>query len=854
MSIKFNFPQKPAIDGIEDKLISFWNDKKVYQFKNNKSKENTFSIDTPPPTASGSLHIGHVFSYTHTDIIARYKRMCGYDVFYPIGWDDNGLPTERRVQNYYGVTCDPKLPYNPDYKPKYNGDVPKNVNFEAISRKNFIRLCLELSQIDEKVFQNLFQKLGLSLSDDNCYRTISDFAIKKAQQRFLDNLKNGDAYRSLSPVLWDITFQTAVAQAEVEVREYQGNYHRLTFLTDENEPIFIDTTRPELLMACVAILVNPDDDRFSNLVGKQAITPYFNVKVPILSHKLVEKDKGTGIVMCCTYGDTVDVIWQRELKLDIRQVLDLSGRIVQDVPTWLEKGSKGAQLFDQIKGKTVFSARQIIVDELTKENVLVKDEKTIVRAANFYEKGSKPLEIIPSMQWYIKNGSSDVSLRENLLTKGKKLNFYPDFMRARYEDWVKGLTNDWLISRQRFFGVPFPIWYRLDNNGDIIDTEILIPNNLPIDPSIDTPDSFEESQRDKPNGFTAEKDIMDTWATSSLTPHIANKNDIEKLFPMSLRPQGQDIIRTWLFSTILRSVLTFDALPWENASISGFILDPDRKKMSKSKGNVVTPIDLLDKYGSDGVRYWASIARLGVDTAFDENEMKIGRRLAIKILNASKFALTILNEGFEPANNVFTIEPLDLSLLLQLNSVIEHGSNALEKYEHSKALSLIETFFWDFCDDYVELIKERAYNGSESAKITLLNCLNTLLLLFSPYLPFVTDEVFSWLNKDRSIHSQTWPKYVVKNNDIFYEFTSGHKGELNKNDLSNDDTFNLFTLSKKVLEQIRKVKSTQKLSMSYELDEVNIIIEKNDVKLFDYIKSDIKSAGKINKINIEIQQ
>lgn len=845
-----NVPDKPTIDGIEAKIIDFWNDGQVYRFDSQNTQ--IFSIDTPPPTASGSLHIGHVFSYTHTDIIARYKRMNGAAVFYPMGWDDNGLPTERRTQNYYGVSCEPNLPYDADFKPEFAGDVPKNHKLVPISRQNFIELCLELSQKDEQVFKNLFERLGLSVNWQAVYRTISDNSRRIAQKHFLLNYQKNQAYRDVSPVLWDTTFQTAVAQAEVEVRDYPGNYHRLTF-TSEDQELFIDTTRPELLPACVAVLVHPDDERFKGLVGKSAKTPYFEVKVPILAHNSVEPDKGTGMVMCCTFGDTVDVIWQRELKLPIRQIVGFDGRLIQDSVDWIEKNTKGEELFSQMQGKTIFSAREILVQTLSDAEVLVKDNKTFMRPANFYEKGNKPLEIIPSLQWYVTNGANDQDLKEQLIKQGETINFYPSFMRTRYLDWVKGLGNDWLISRQRFFGVPFPVWYKLDAEGNPIADAIIVADmdELPVDPAIHTPKGYSEDMRDKPGGFTAEKDIMDTWATSSLTPQIAiDTANVDIKLPMTVRPQGQDIIRTWLFSTLLRTTLENGGLPWENAAISGFILDPDRKKMSKSKGNAVTPIDLLDKYGSDGVRYWASIARLGVDTTFDEGEMKIGRRLAIKILNVTKFVLGILSniQDFTPVNlyeenftNNIDLKPLDQALLLKLDQIVSEATTALNDYEHAKALQITETFFWDFCDDYVELVKLRAYENDASSAHTLYTCILQLIKLLAPYLPFVTEEVFSWIFPGKSVHLQKWP--VSK-----YEASDFVKNNGTKCDVSAD----LFDDAKIVLEQIRRVKSENNLSMKSALDKVLVKLNETQAKRFALIENDVKNAGNTQVIELDI--
>lgn len=773
-----NVPDRVSADGLEDKWMAQWDEREVYAFNEDTTRQDVYSIDTPPPTVSGSLHVGHVFSYTHTDTVARYQRMRGKNVFYPMGWDDNGLPTERRVQNYYGVRCDPSLPYVEDFEPPFNGDA-KSIKVRdqvPISRKNFIELCLRLTVEDEKGFEELWRRLGLSVDWDHNYQTIGARAQKVAQAGFLRNLARGEAYQAEAPGLWDVTFQTAVAQAELEPREYPGHYHSFKFHGND-EDVVIETTRPELLPACVALIAHPDDDRYKDLFGTTVTSPGFNVEVPVLAHPLAEMDKGSGIAMCCTFGDLVDVQWWRELDLPLRSILAKDGRIQRGVPEWITD-EEGIELYKACEGATTFSARQTIVDALAKSGDMIGDPEPTKRMTNFFEKGDKPLEIVTSRQWYIRNGgkdytrpSSKMNLNDELLERGKELEFHPDFMRVRYDNWVEGLNSDWLISRQRFFGVPIPLWYRIDENGRVDYEDVITPSEdvLPIDPTTDVPEGFEESQRGEPGGFQAEVDIMDTWATSSLSPQIAggwlhDDKLFNSVYPMDLRPQGQDIIRTWLFSTVLRAHLEFDGLPWKHAGISGWILDPDRKKMSKSKGNVVTPMGLLDKHGSDAVRYWAASARLGTDAAFDEGQMKIGRRLAIKLLNASKFALTMGQGADLDLNPLNVTEDLDRSVVAQLGEVIKQATEAMDSYNHTRALEVTETFFWTFCDDYLELVKERAYNRdgkwtpaqAMSARSALAIVVDNVVRLFAPFIPFAAEEVWSWY-RPGSIHNATWP-------------------------------------------------------------------------------------------------
>ncbi|QEW03320.1 valine--tRNA ligase [Microbacterium lushaniae] len=767
-----HIPDKPALEGLEQKWDAAWSAQGTYLFDRARALEagrpGVFSVDTPPPTASGSLHIGHVFSYTHTDVKVRFERMRGKTVFYPMGWDDNGLPTERRVQNYYGVRCDTSLPYDPDFTPPFRGDAKslKPADQIPISRRNFIALCEQLTLEDEKQFEDLFRQLGLSVDWTQTYRTISDDTIRTSQLAFLRNLDRGEAYQSMAPTLWDIDFRSAIAQAELEDRDQQASYHRVAFhKTDGSGDILIETTRPELLPACVALVANPDDERYQPYFGKTVRTPLFDVEVPVLAHPLAQKDKGTGIAMICTFGDVTDIIWWRELDLPNRTILGKDGRVLTEAPEVIATDAAKAA-YAELAGKTVFSAKKRVVELLQESGDLLEVSKPFTHPVKFYEKGDRPLEIVSTRQWYLRNGARDPKLRETLIEMGRGMGWHPDFMRVRYENWTNGLTGDWLVSRQRFFGVPIPVWYALDENGERDYDRVLTPDpaRLPVDPTTDAPDGYTEDQRGVPGGFEGEKDIFDTWATSSLTPQLAGgwQRDEELwnlVAPFDLRPQGQDIIRTWLFSTMVRSVLEDDRAPWTDAAISGFIVDPDRKKMSKSKGNVVTPADILDAHGTDAVRYWAASSRLGADAAFDPQnptQVKIGRRLAIKLLNAAKFVLSFpVPEGAEVTH------ALDASMLASLDQVVREATKAFDAYDHARALEVTEAFFWTFCDDYLELVKERAYDrtdvGQASAALALRTALSTMVRLFAPVLAFAAEETWSWFN-DGSVHTSAWPE------------------------------------------------------------------------------------------------
>ncbi|MGO2528626.1 MAG: valine--tRNA ligase [Microbacterium gubbeenense] len=835
-----DMPDKPKLEGLEAKWGDTWENDGTYRFDRQAAqqvgREGVFSVDTPPPTASGSLHIGHVFSYTHTDVKARFERMRGKQVFYPIGWDDNGLPTERRVQNYYGVRCDPTLPYDADFVPPFEGTT-KNIKAAdqvPVSRRNFTELCEKLTLEDETKFEELWRQLGLSVDWTQNYRTISADTIRTSQLAFLNNIARDEAYQSMAPTLWDVDFRSAIAQAELEDRDRPAAYHRLAFhKTDGSGDIHIETTRPELLAACVALVAHPDDERYQPYFGSTVTTPLFGVEVPVLAHTAAQPDKGSGIAMICTFGDMTDIIWWRELDLPNRTIIGKDGRVLADAPDVITSES-GQAAYAEIAGKTVFSAQKRVVELLGESGELLNVGETFQHPVKFFEKGDRPLEIVSTRQWYITNGARGEDLRQKLLEVGSEVAFHPEFMRVRYENWVGGLTGDWLVSRQRFFGVPFPLWYGLDDNGERDYSRVLTPalESLPVDPTSDVPDGYTAEQRGVPGGFEAESDILDTWATSSLTPQLAGgwQRDDELwnlVAPFDVRPQGQDIIRTWLFSTMLRSVLEDDRPAWRHAAISGFIVDPDRKKMSKSKGNAVTPADILDKHGSDAVRYWAASSRLGTDAAFDPQnptQIKIGRRLAIKVLNAAKFALS-----FDAPEGSEVTEPLDLAMLAALDRVIDQATASLDAYDHARALEVSESFFWTFCDDYLELVKERAYEGGAagaSAAVALRTALSTLLRLLAPVISFATEEAWSWF-QEGSVHTAAWP------------VSSGAAGDPA-----------VLEIASQALIGVRRAKTEAKASQRTPVASATITAPGSQLALLQLAAADLKAVGRIEELTI----
>lgn len=839
---------------MEEKWDLAWENWGIHRYDQSRSREETFVVDTPPPTVSGSLHVGHVFSYTHTDVVVRYNRMKGKNIFYPMGWDDNGLPTERRVQNYYNVRCElsSQAPYL-DAKTAsetYKKDDPPRI----VTRPNFIDLCLALTQEDEKVFKALWRRIGLSVDWQQEYSTIDKHSTRIAQQSFVDLFEKKHVYSVEAPCMWDVDFQTAVAQAELEDRELTGHFHNIRFAVEGSDDSFvIATTRPELLAACVAVTAHPDDERYKHLFGKKAVTPIFHVPVPIFASDVVDKEKGTGILMVCTFGDATDVAWWKEQKLAIRQIFGRNGRLINvefGTHGWESKKAEAANAaYAQIAGKNIKQAQKLVVEMLRSGDndacgkgtaPLTEEPKQIQHSVKFYEKGDRPLEFITTRQWFVRL----MDKKEALVKKGDEIAWYPEHMRLRYKNWTENLQFDWCVSRQRYFGVPFPVWYPTDAEGEIDYEHPIVADraSLPVDPLSDCAPGFTEAQRGKPNGFVGESDVFDTWFTSSMTPQLCSNWLIDQkrhegLFPMDLRPQSHEIIRTWAFYTIAKAMLHEDKIPWKQVAISGWVLDPDRKKMSKSKGNVLTPMHLLDQYGADGVRYWSASARLGTDTAFDEVTMKNGKKLVTKIFNAGKFVLGL-------SANSGTIErEIDRAFIERLRQLVARANSCFEKMDYGTVLSEVERFFWaEFTDVYIELVKSRAYNnadaaGQGSALSSLRLSLSVFLRLFAPFLPYVCEEVWSWYFAEttghKSIHKAPFPQEA--------EFAAILAPQSSKT----------FDLVGNLRSKVNQKKTEEQKSVGADVEMLQIAARMDTIELLTLLADDLKAACKIADLQME---
>ena len=768
---------------VEARIKDFWKESNIFKFDKN-SKKPIFSIDTPPPTISGLIHVGHVLGYASSEFIARYRRMRGFNIFYPMGFDDNGLPSERYVEKKLKIKA---------------ADLP---------RDEFIKLCLKETKIGGDEFRNVWEELGISVDWNLLYSTINPLCRKISQESFIDLYRKNRVYKKEGPVTWCTSCLTAIAQAELEDLKRKTFLYTLYFdMKDSKERIKIATTRPELLAACVAVFVNPNDKRYEHLVKKWAIIPLFGQEVPIMEDDRVDMEFGTGIVMVCTFGDRTDFDWWIKHKLPLKIVIDKQGRLIGDTGKY--------------KGLKLVEARQKILQDLEEKGYLIEKEE-IEQTVNVHDKCGTPIEFYISNQWYVRI----LDLKEIFIEMGDKIKWYPEYMRIRYKQWVEGLNIDWCISRQRYYGIPFPVWYCKKCDSIMLADE----EDLPVDPLRDKP---KKKCSCGSNEFEPDRDIMDTWATSSLTPLINAKwkekdNLMDKIYPFSLRPQGYDIIRTWAFYTIVKSHLHTKNIPWENVMINGMGLDTKGKAMHKSRGNVIEPLPIKEKYSADALRFWVASAKLGNDLPYHEKDVVTGQKLLTKMWNASRFVSQFISKKEKPELKI-----MDKWILGKLMKLVKASTNSFDNYEYADSKREAEMFFWHtFADNYLEIVKYRAYADDESAKWTLYKTLLTILKLFSPIIPFITEEIYQKMfkehEKDVSIHVSSWP-------EIEKEFVNKEIEEIGN-----------MTIA--VISSLRQYKSSKGMALNSEVDMLTIECDEDAKKKLEKTLEDIKGTMKVKDI------
>jgi valyl-tRNA synthetase len=784
-----DLPKKYNAEEVEKRWNQFWDKEKIYKF-DPKSKKPIFSIDVPPPYASaGHLHIGHALHYTQFEIIARQRRMAGFNVYFAPCFDDNGLPTEKYVENKLGISK------------------------KDVTKEEFRKICMkEIVKVEKEYSEKVFKKLGHSYDWDLLYTTISPEAQKVAQTSFIKLVKQNDAYRSEEPTIWCSHHQTALAQAEVEDLKRKTKLNHIYFDLEDGGKIEIATTRPEFLAACVGIFVHPDDKRYKSLVGKNVIVPIYNKKVKVMTDDTVDMTFGSAIMMVCSWGDTSDIEKWKKYKLDLVLIINKDG-------TLNEKTGK-------YKGMTIKEGKEAILEDLEKEGKLIKQED-LEQTVGACWRCDTPVEYIHTKQWFI----DILKHKEAVIKKGRKINWYPDFFRNRFEDWTNNLAWNWCISRQRYFGVPIPVWYCKKCGDTFLPDE----KDLPLDPEQIKPN---KKCKCGSNEFEPDHDVFDTWMTSSMTPEIAIKwleepKEFDKRFPTTLRVQSSDIIRTWSYYTILKAHVHFNKIPWEDIAIGTFVLGPDKKGMSKSKGNVVWTHEILDKYSVDSFRYWVGSARWGTDIPFKEQDLVAGQKFETKLWNASKFCMMLLKDYKVKKEK---LEAFDSWMLSKLNRLIKENNDFFKSYNTGEAKRKSEHFFWhDFCDNYLEIVKDRLYNpdkrnGSDSAKYTLYTSLLNLLKLFAPIMPYITEEIYQLFYKEtekgKSLHLSSWPKYDSK---LVFE----------KEEEIGDRLI-------EVIAEVRKIKSENKVSLKEEVKELVLDLKEEEVKEF---LDDLKAVTKAKKVS-----
>lgn len=792
----------------EEKWLNYWKENKIYEFKPDQRK--VYSIDTPPPTVNGKIHIGHIFSYSQAEMIARYKRISGYNVFYPFGFDDNGLPSERLVEKEQGKKA------------------------HEIGRENFSKLCYETTDKYEAEFQDLFSKLGVSTDWSMHYKTVSPSTIKISQNSFLDLIEKGHCYHKESPALWCNECLTSIAQAELETKTIKTTFNYVNFETvEDGEKFTIATTRPELMPAIVCVFVNPNDEKNKHLIGKTAHIPVINVDVPIMGDEKVAIDKGTGIVMCCTFGDQTDIEWWKKYNLPLKYIFTNDGKIIDSVPNY--------------GGLKIKEARKQIVNDLQAGGYIVKIEE-LEHEVQTHERCGREVEYTVMKQWFI----DIMSHKEDFLRIGNEINWYPSHMHNRYEEWVNNVAWDWCISRQRYFGVPFPVWYCKECGEPIFASK----EQLPVNPLTDTP-PVEKCSKCGCKEFIPESDVMDTWATSSVTPLInmkyGEKDNYESILkPMSLRSNASEIIRTWDFYTIVKSYYHFGIRPWDNVMISGFVMANKGEKISKSKGNSkVEPLDLIKQYSADVVRYWAASGRLGTDITYSEETLLRGKKLVNKIWNVSKLIQMHLQDYQDKDFDDF--EYVDKWILGNFIKMEKEYIKYLDNYEIGLALNILEKFFWNFCDNYIEIVKHRLYRPEEfgekarySGQKTVYMLLYKLLQDFSAFFPFITEEIYQ---------------------DIYHDMKSIHITEIKPLNYSFDDEMLNGDLMCEIISAVRGEKSSNNLSLKTAVKELDIDCSadikdaikqsEKDFKATLFIEklilNDIEKDYKINKVVLDTE-
>jgi len=796
MELPQNYNPKEA----EPRLQKFWQENNIFQFHEQPEKP-IYSIDTPPPTISGKMHLGHAFSFSQQDFIARYKRMKGFNVFYPFGTDDNGLPTEKLVQK------------------------EKKVNAASLEREEFIKICLDFLKEERPKFVQDWKNIGMSCDFSLTYSTIDHHCRKIAQKTFLDLTKLGFTYRKEAPVIWDTVFQTAIAQAELEDVERKSFFNDIVFRTESGERLIVGTTRPELLGACVALFAHPDDERYKKYLGSFAYSPLYRAKVPLLPDEKADPEKGTGLVMCCTFGDQTDIEWYKKHGLPLKMTITKDGRMNEQAGKY--------------KDLKIEEARKQIIEDLKQAKLLV-NQKEITQTVNVGERSGQPVEIINSKQWYVKY----LDKKDVFSEAADRLNWHPYHMKHRLDNWIAGLNWDWSIARQRKFGVPIPVWY--DSQGNIY---LADESQLPVDPLKDQP-------KGAPKGISLipETDVFDTWFTSASTPFLAinlieNESIRKKLFPMSLRPQAHDIINFWLFYTLVKTQLLHETNPWKDVAISGWALDPQGNKMSKSKENVIAPQEVIAKYSADAIRFWAATSKLGEDLPYQEKDVLTGQKFVTKLWNASKFSLLHLQdynavevaETSDGTKTVEVTEVFDQWLLSKLNKLIKSCTESFDQYEYARTKQDTENFFWHiFCDLYLEIVKDRLYNPDrrgvkerKSAQQALYTALLSILKLMAPITPFITEEIYQQYFADKekkiSLHNSAWPEYNQNLVDEHLELAG---------DLGVD-----------IINTARKWKAEQQLSMKEELSKLILVSEEKDFqKIVNSLAGDLKAVLNVKEI------